>query len=140
MDNIIKTFEFESENVKLMLYIKKEVYKGVLKMFIDGIIISNNPDIKIDESSHLSSKNTSLSYKGSMFFWMSYNTWKGLRWENFKNETKFCYYTNVNEMKEKYIQQRDFIPKISDYFFDCMKNYKKLALLYDTSISEIITD
>ena len=140
MDNIIKSFEFESENVKLILNIKKEVYRGVLKMFIDGYIISNNSDIVISKSTYLSSESTSLSYKNSTIFWMSYNTWKGLRWENFKNETKFSYYTSVNEMKEKYIQQRDFIPKISDYFFDCLNNYKKLALLYDTSISEIIKD
>lgn len=140
MDNIIKSFEFESENVKLILNIKKEVYRGVLKMFIDGNIISNNPEITINKSLQLSSKSTSLIYKNSVFFWMSYNNGKGLRWANFKNETKFCYYTNVNEMKEKYIQQRDLIPNISDYFFDCMKNYKKLALLYDTSIFEIITD
>ena len=123
MSNIIKSFSFESENIRLELHIKKEVFKGALKMFIDANVESKNPDITIHHSTNISSKNFSLLYLGNNIFWISTNDWKGLRWENYKNETKFSIYRNLTEMKEKYIEQREYITLVSNYFYDCIKKY-----------------
>jgi hypothetical protein len=41
-------------------------------------------------------------------------------------------------MKEKYIIQRDIIPLIGDYFFECIKNAKKNIMLYETPLSDIL--
>lgn len=140
MENIIKSFYFESENVMLELHIKKELFKGALKMFIDANLVSNNTDITIHHSSNISSKDHSLMYLKNSFFWISTNDWKGLRWENYKNETKFAVYRDVSEMKEKYIEQREFITLVSNYFYNCMKNYKNLKILYETKLNEIVSE
>ena len=62
MSNVIKSFTFESENIILELFIKKEVFRGALKMFIDANVKSNNPDISITTSTNISSINLSLKY------------------------------------------------------------------------------
>lgn len=140
MDNVIKSFIFESEGIQLVLNIKKELHKGCLKMFIDGNVNSNNTEITIDKSTNFSSKNIALKYKNTIIFWISTNDWKGLRWENYRNETKIAIYRDVKEMKERYIEQREFITVISNYFYDCIKNYKRIKILYETSLNEIISD
>ena len=140
MDNIIKSFEFESEAVKLTLNIKKEIHRNYLRLVIDGNLISNNNDLIKNESRNSSSLNTSLSYLNHTIFWMSSNEWKGLRWENYSNETKFSVFRSVGELKESYIIQREFIDRISSYFYDSIKNYKRIKLLYETKIEEILTE
>ena len=140
MGDIIKSFKFESEGIQLILNVKKKIYKGYLKMFIVGDIVSNNIDLVVDKSSNFSSENTALKYKNSIIFWISSNDWKGLRWGNYKNEARASTYCNVKEMKDKYIEQREFITIISDYFYDCIKNYKRIKLLYETSLDEVILD
>lgn len=140
MDDIIKTFQFQSENVELHLHIKKSLFKGSLKMYIEGDIITSDKELQINRSINGTSNNTSLVYKNKVIFWMSSNKWKGLRWANYSNETKFSTYNSVKEMKEKYIHEREFITPISEYFYDCMKNYKRIRLLYETSIDDIISD
>lgn len=140
MDDIIKTFHFQSENVELHLHIKKSLFKGGLKMYIEGDIITSDKELQINRSTNGTSNNTSLVYKNKVIFWMSSNDWKGLRWDNYSNETKFSKYNSVKEMKEKYILEREFITPISEYFYDCMKNYKRIRLLYETPINDIISD
>lgn len=139
-NTIIKAFEFSSEGIVLTLYIRKIVYKGVLKMFIDADILVNNTEISKNVSNNGSSIYTTLIYKNSSILWIGTNDWKGLRWKNFSNETKFAYYTDLKSMKEKYIEQREFIDIVSNYFYDCIKNYKKIKLVYETSIDEIISN
>lgn len=136
MAETIKLFEFQSENVELILSINKDIYKNNIKMYIYGEVISKNNDIILDTSHN----DILLKYKNQKLFWLSYNKWKGLRWENYKNETKYELYSSTQEMKEAYIKQRDFIPLISAYFYDSIKNYKRLKLLFETSIDEIISE
>lgn len=140
MDEIIKTYVFESEKVKLILNIKKELHKGSIKMFIDGDLISQNNDLIVDKSTNISSNNFALKYKNSLVFWMSSNDWKGMRWKNYNNESRIAIYRNLDEMKEKYISQREFITQISTYFYECIKTYKHNKILFETSINEIISD
>jgi hypothetical protein len=140
MDDIIKSFEFESENIKLILNIRKEFHRNCLRVIIDGDVISNNKDIVRIDSSNGSSKDISLKYLNNTIFWISSNEWKGLRWEKYSNETKYLIFRNVSEMKEAYVIQREFISVIGDYFYDCIKNYKKVKLLYETQINEIVTE
>lgn len=140
MDNIVKSFEFESEGIKLILNIKKEIHKNSLRLIIDGNIISNNIDLVRSDSTNFSSQDISLKYLNNTIFWISSNEWKGLRWEKYSNETRYSIYRDVKEMKESYIIQRNFIDIIGSYFYDCIKNYKKIKLLYETKIEEIITE
>jgi len=139
MDNIIKSFTFNSEGIDLVLNIKKETFKGALKMFIEGDVKYNNSEIITSESVNGSTKSLYLSYKKSIFFTISTNDWKGFRWGKNEIETKFSIYRNVTEMKEAYIIQREFVTPISNYFYDSVKKYKELKLLYETSIDELIT-
>ncbi len=140
MDDILKSFQFESEGVKLILNIRKELHKNCLRLIIDGDVVSNNKDLIRGESTHFSSKGISLHYLKNTIFWISSNEWKGLRWDKYTNETKYLVYRNVKEMKEAYIIQRDFIPLIANYFYDCIKKYKEVKLLYETKIDEIISE
>jgi|GEM_PF-4806240 len=140
MDNIFKSFTFEAENVQLILNIRKELHRNCLRFIIDGQVISNNKDLKIYYSVNGSSRGTSLSYLNNSFFWISSNEWKGLRWEKYSNETKYSIFRNVREMKDSYIVQRDFIPLIASYFYDCIKHYKNIKLLYETKIDDIISE
>lgn len=140
MNDIIKSFHFQSEHVELLLHIKKKLFKGRLKMFIEGDVITSDKELQISRSSNGTSNDTSLIYKNKVIFWISSNDWKGLRWQNYNNETKFSIYDTVTEMKEKYIHEREFITPISEYFYDCMKEYKRIRLLYETSIDEILSE
>lgn len=140
MDNIIKSFEFESENIKLILNIKKEFHRNCLRVIIDGDVISNNKDLVRIDSTNGSSKDISLQYLNNSIFWISSNEWKGLRWDKYSNETKYSIFRNVTEMKESYIIQREFITLVGDYFYDCIKNYKRVKLLYETQIEEIASE
>ncbi|WNM17972.1 hypothetical protein [Flavobacterium capsici] len=140
MDNVIKSFQFESERVILILYIKKEIYGKGIKMYIDADIINNNENVELVMSDNISSRNKSLKYLQESFFWISYNPWKGMRWEKYSKETGFRTYNTIEEMKDLYIEQRKFINLISEYFYDSIKRFKKLQLLYDTQIDEIIID
>lgn len=140
MDNIIKSFSFNSEGIELILSIKKEIFKGKLKMFIEGEVKYNNPDIITHRSENGTSKDLSLSFKNSNFFWISSNDWKGLRWEKYSNESRFLVYSNLTEMKEAYIKQREYITLISNYFYESVKKYKELKLLYETNIVDIMDD
>ena len=139
MDDILKSFQFEAEGVKLILNIRKELHKNCLRLIIDGDVISSNKDLIRDDSTNFSSKNFSLKYLKNTIFWISSNEWKGLRWDKYTNETKYLVYRNVKEMKEAYIIQRDFIPLIANYFYDSIKKYKEIKLLYETKIDEIIS-
>lgn len=140
MENIIKSFQFESEKIKLVLNIKKEVYKDGIKMIIDGTVSSVNKDVKIHESENGTSKDISLTYKNKGFFWISSNDYKGLRWDKYDNETKFSIYRNLAEMKEQYIEAREKITLISNYFYDCIKKYKEIQMLYETRLEDITTE
>lgn len=140
MDNIIKSFSFECENIKLVLNIKKEVLKDSIKMFIDTYVTNNNLDLTEHKTEKGTSKNISLKFKNETIFWVSYNKWKGVRWKNYKNETGFSAYNNLIEMKEQYIKQRKFITQIADYFYNSIKRFKEIQLLYDTHIDEIIDE
>lgn len=68
------------------------------------------------------------------------NNWKGVRWGKSKNESKFTIYRNIAEMKKAYIKQRDFITLISTYFYDSIKTFKELQLLYETPLEDIIPE
>ncbi len=138
MDNIIKSFHFEAENIKLTLNIKKEIYRDGLKMFIDANVTTNNINVKKVESVNGSSKNISLNYKNKPFFWISSNDWKGLRWDKYSNETGYEIYYNVTQMKERYIVQREYIPKIAEYFYNSIKIFKETKMLYETRLEDII--
>jgi hypothetical protein len=140
MDNIIKSFSFECENIKLVLNIKKEVLKDSIKMFIDANVTNNNLDITEHKSENGTSKNLCLKFKNENIFWISYNKRKGLRWKSYKNETGFTVYNTLKEMKEQYIEQREFIPQIAEYFYSSIKRFKKIKLLYDLQIEEIIEE
>jgi hypothetical protein len=140
MENILKSFEFESESVKLTLFIKKEIGIGFIRIFVDGNIISNNNNLKIEQSSYPNSNSFSLQYHNKSFFWISSNGVKGFQWENRKNTTVFSVYRNVTEMKDKYIIQREFISQISNYFYECIQKYMETKLLYETSLDEIISE
>ena len=140
MKEILKSFEFEAEGVKLILNIQKELHGNYLRIVIDGDILSNNLDLRRNLSTNCSSDNISLIYGNSTIFWISTNEYKGLRWENYSNETKFSIFRTVNEMKEAYIIQRDFVPVIGNYFFDCIKTYKTKKVLFETKIEEILED
>jgi hypothetical protein len=141
MDNIIKSFQFEAENIKLTLSIKKEVYKGAIKMFIDADVdISRNNNVKKTHSINGTSKDTSLDYKGNTFFWVSTNDWKGMRWDNYSNETKFRTYSTLQDMKESYLELREYIPLIAEYFYNCVNKYKQLKILFETNLDEIMVD
>jgi hypothetical protein len=140
MDNLIKSFKFESESIILDLYIKKEVYKSGIKMFIEGHVTTNNDDVKLHESVNGSSKHKSLSYKDNTFFWISSNYWKGMRWDNYDNATGFSVYDTLKEMKEQYINMREFITILSEYFYNCIKKYKEIKLLYETPVDDIISE
>ncbi|WP_146171820.1 hypothetical protein [Flavobacterium magnum] len=109
-------------------------------MIIDGDVISNNPDLVIGYSTNCSSKDISVKYLANSIFWISSNEWKGLRWEKYSNETRYSIFSSVKEMKESYIAQREYADLIGSYFYDCIKNYKKLKLLYETQIDEIISE
>jgi len=140
MHNIIKSFHFEAENIKLTLNIKKVIYRDGLKMFIDGNVTTNNINIKKEESVNCSSKNLSLYYKNKLIFWISSNPSKGLRWDKYSNETGYSFYCNVTQMKERYILQREYIPKIAEYFYKSIKIYKDIKMLYETPIEDIIAE
>ncbi len=86
------------------------------------------------------SKNIGLTYKNKTFFWISSNDWKGLRWKNYNNATGFSIYHSVKEMKEQYIDQREFITQIAGYFYDCIKKFKETKMLYETPLEDIISD
>ena len=138
MDNLIKSFHFEAENIKLTLNIKKKIYRDGLKMFIDANLTTNN--VKKDESKNGSSQNLSLNYKNKLFFWISSNEYKGLRWDKYSNETGYAVYYNVTQMKERYIVQREFIPKIAEYFYNSIKIYKETKMLYETRLEDIFAE
>ncbi len=138
--DIIKSFTFNSEGIELVLKIKKETFKGALKMFIVGEVKYDNSEIITTKSVNGSTKSLYLSYKKSSFFSISTNDWKGFRCGQHDIETKFSIYRNVTEMKEAYIEQREFITPISNYFYDGVKKYKELKLLYETPIDEILSD
>ena len=140
MNDIIKSFKFSCENVELTLNIKKEINRGSIKMFIDGDLVSNNTELKLTTSTNISSLNFNLSYQNKSFFWMSYNKWKGMRWECYSNETKYAYYRNLDEMRKEYIKQREFVCIISNYFYHSLNKYKEMKLLYETQIEEIYSD
>jgi hypothetical protein len=140
MNDIIKSFEFESENIKLVLNIKKEVHKDGIKMIIEGTASSENKDVKINQSENGTSRNISLTYKNKGFFWISSNDYKGLRWDTYDNETKFSIYHNLKEMKEQYIIQREKITLISNYFYDCIKKFKEIQMLYETPLEDLTTE
>lgn len=140
MENIVKSFQFESEGVNLTLNIRKELHGGGLRLIIDGDVISNNTDLNRSESFNSSSRNISLKYHNNTVFWISSNEWKGFRWEKYSNETKYSVFRTVSEMKESYIQQREFITAISDYFYDSIKKYKQIKLLFETHLDEIISE
>ena len=140
MNDIIKTFKFQSENVELLLHIKKGVHQTYagLKIYIDGELKSKNSEFNVKKSKDGLSVNTNLNFKNKTIFWMSYNPHQGLRWKNYNNKTGVLIFNNVKEMKEKYIIQRDIIPLIGDYFFECIKNAKKNIMLYETPLSDIL--
>jgi len=142
MNNIIKSFHYESENVVLTLNIKKRVSSNSngLIMFIDGGLSSENQYLEIRYDRNSLSENTSLIYRDKIVFWISYNPYKGLRWENYRNETGIAYFESINEMKEQYIKQLDYIPEIANYFYDSLKNAKKIMFLFDTNINELIDE
>ena len=88
MNNIFKSFIFESEGVKLTLNINKEFHSKCLRFIIDGNIETNNKDFNIYSSVNGSSLSFSLNYLDNSLIWISSNEWKGLRWEKYSNETK----------------------------------------------------
>lgn len=89
MSDIIKSFQFVSENVTLVLSIKKGIYKNNVKIYINANVVSENKDLRVETDGN----DIILSYKTQRIFWLSHNTWKGLRWENYKNETGFVLYS-----------------------------------------------
>lgn len=140
MGDIIKTFNFNCENVELVLNIKKEISKATIKMFIDGEVICNNKDLKLRSSTDNSSADFNLIYIDKSFFWISYNKYKGMRWDKYNNETKYEYYRNLDEMKNAYIKQREFITIISNYFYDSLRKFKQIKILNETPIGEVYSD
>lgn len=140
MDNILKSFKFESENIVLFLDIKKEISGAAIKMIISARIENSNPNVIIAESFNGSSYDIHLKYKTSAFLYIGSNDWKGVRWEKSKNESKYTIYRNIVEMKEAYIKQREFITLISNYFYDAVKRFKELQLLYETTLDDIISE
>lgn len=140
MDNIFKSFLFESEGIYLNLIIKKQFHSNCLRFIIDGEITSNNEDLVINTSTKGSSRSFSLRYLNNPIFWISSNDWKGLRWEKYSYETKYSIFRDIKEMKDAYIKQREFIEIISSYFYDSIKRYKNIKLLYETSFQEILHD
>ena len=138
MNNILKSFSFECEQVRLDLFIRKEFRNNYLLLIIDAKIESNNPDLIISTATNISSKNYSLSYLNQSIFWISTNDWKGIRWEKYSNESRISVFREIGEMKDAYIIQREFVSKVSNYFYDCIKNYKKTKLLFETTLDEII--
>lgn len=139
MENI-KSFKFESEGVILNLNINKQLHGSGVRLIINGEINSNNPDLKRFESFNGSSKNIFLKYQNTTVLWVSSNDWKGFRWEKYANETRYSIYTNLQEMKECYIRQREFITVISNYFYDSIKKYKQIKLLYETPLEDLISE
>lgn len=146
MDNIIKTFKFEAENITLLLYIKKgiqESHPGI-KIYIDGEIKSTNKNLEVIKSNEMSSVTTTLKYKIKTIFWISYNPHHGLRWglkgDLMDKKTGFCVFHTTKEMKDQYIVQRDYIPIIGDCFLEGIKIYKKESLLYETPLSDILNE
>jgi len=142
MSDIIKTFKFESEGVQLFLHIKKEVHNINIgaRMYIYGDIASVNSELKVNKTKDGLTENTFLTYQDNTVFWISYNEYKGLRWKSYNNKTGFSVYQSVKEMKEKYIEQCDLIPAIGDYFMESIKVVKKAMMLYETPLSDIISD
>jgi hypothetical protein len=141
MDEIIKTFKFEAEKVELLLHIKKSIHSNsIIKMYIDGDIKSNNIDLVVSSVTNGASLNTSLMYKDNTILWISFNFQQGLRWKSYDKKTEVLYYQNLEEMKEKYIIQRDIIPIIGEYFFDSIKNVKNTMMLFETPLQEIIEE
>jgi len=140
MENILKTFKFESENIILFLDIKKEISGAAIKMIISARIENKNPNVIMTESFNSSSYDIHLKYKTGAFFYIGSNDWKGVRWEKSKNESKYNIYRNISEMKEAYIKQREFITVISSYFYDSIKKFKELQLLYETPLEDIISE
>lgn len=140
MDNIIKSFHFEAEGIELILYIRKEIFRTGLKMFIEADVMYDNVDINSERTLNGTSKDLNLIYKNKSIFWVSSNNWKGLRWGSYKNESGILFYNNVAQMKEQYVIMRGFVTLISNYFYESVKKYKELKLLYETSIDEIVID
>ena len=140
MDNIIKSFHFEAEGIELILYIRKEIFRTGLKMFIEADVMYDNVDINSERTWNGTSKDLNLIYKNKSIFWVSSNNWKGLRWGSYKNESGILFYNNVAQMKEQYVIMRGFVTLISNYFYESVKKYKELKLLYETSIDELVID
>lgn len=140
MDNIIKSFHFEAEGIELILYIRKEIFRTGLKMFIEADVMYDNVDINSERTLNGTSKDLNLIYKNKSIFWVSSNNWKGLRWGSYKNESGILFYNNVAQMKEQYVIMRGFVTLISNYFYESVKKYKELKLLYETSIDELVID
>lgn len=138
MDNILKSFKFESENVILFLDLKKEISGAAIKMIIHARIENNNSDIIMNEFFNGSSHDIHLKYKNGVFLYIGSNDWKGVRWKKKTNQSTYSIYRDIAEMKEAYLKQRHFITLISNYFYDSIKKFKEIKLLYETSIDDII--
>lgn len=140
MDNLLKSFKFESENIILFLDLKKEISDTAIKMIIRARIENNNPEVTMTESFNGSSHDIYLKYKTGSFLYIGSNDWKGVRWDKSKNESKYIIYRSISEMKEAYIKQREFIALISNYFYDSIKKFKNLKLLFETPLEDIYSD
>lgn len=71
-----------------------------------------------------------------------YNISNNLSWGNYqskKNENRvgLYYYNNIEEMIENYIILREYVTKVSDYFYSSIKNYKEKKMLYETDIDDV---
>jgi hypothetical protein len=145
MADTIKELKYTAEGVTLSLKFMKEIspYKthDSIRFFIDAEIKSENQDLiikKSEDSQANSSIDSTLLYKERRIFWMSFHPYHGLRWDESNNTTGILSYKSPAEMKECYIKSSDFIPKISNYFYKCIADYKKLKDLYDTELDEVI--
>ena len=72
--SIIKSFEFSAEGITLTLFIRKIIYEGILKMFIDADVVVNNSEVLKHNSENGSSIYTNLTYNQSSFFWIGTNS------------------------------------------------------------------
>lgn len=148
MDNLVKSFSFNCENVTLTLNILKEISSDAIIMSIRGELTNENEDLDLINHVQEDKGFYALKYKGTNFFSMSnrgekfYRISNNLSWGNYisrKNENRVGVYryNNIEEMIEKYIILREYVTKVSDYFYSSIKNYKEKKMLYETDIDDV---
>jgi len=152
MDIIIKSFTFSAEDITLTLEIRKEVYKKEILMYLAGSLTSTNKEltVKTEKVGKSTATSTNLMYKDSSFLLIEqtkkfpYKTGQNFIWDPVQRGgeriTSVLSYTTLEEYVDRYKNFREDISKISEYFYNSIREYKEIKMLYETSIDDVYFD